>query len=179
MIRLYKEHDFEHLGYSKGKKTIRFSPSLSERPEEFTEKSFVELLTENKSTPYSLYSIKRIMQDEETGLFFPESFAVNYGDHLVDSRPLVRGFIPEGPWSRKQTLYEIMPRKKQIHIIPDPQRRLFYEEDKVGHTFYFEWNGLKEVLDEFASSRFLFLEFPARFDSLINSENSKRYIGEP
>lgn len=93
--------------------------------------------------------------------------------------PLVRGFIPEGPWASKQTLYEIMPNKKEIHIIPDPARNLFFEEGKVSphNTFYFV-GSLDDVLKEFRSAGFSMKEFASGFNSLGNLNNDTRYFGE-
>ncbi len=175
MVRLYRRFDVELKGYYEGKRVIGFSEDLSRRPREFRGKSFVELLTENKDT---MYSLKQIRFDEEKGIYFPVSFAVNYGALRVDSAPLVRGFIPEGPWAQNQTLYEIMPKKKEIHVIPNPSGQLFYEESKVSpsNTFYFE-GALKEVLEAFELDGFTMKHFPPGFNALT-MEDLKRYFME-
>jgi hypothetical protein len=176
MIRIYKADDFDFKDYDRGKRVIVFSKDLSARPAEFTDRTFVELLTENGRT---MYSLRQIHFDEEAGIFYPERFAVNYGAIYVDSMPLVRGFIPEGPWAQMQTLYEVMPKKKEIHVIPDPARRLFYEESKVNtdNTFYFEGT-LDDVLEGFRSAGFSMREFAPGFDFIGNTDNPKRYFKE-
>jgi hypothetical protein len=116
MIKLYRKESVEFKGYHEGKRVIALNPV----PTEFKERTIVDLLIENSNTPYSRYSVQRIKFDETAGIFYPESFAVNYGGNRVDSAPLVRGFIPEGHNSQRQTLYEIMPMKREIHIIPHP-----------------------------------------------------------
>jgi hypothetical protein len=167
MIKIYKANDFKFMGHDRLRRIINFS----DRPVEFKEKTFVQLLTENETT---MYSLKQVLFDEEKEIHYPENFAVNYGDVGVDSWPLVRGFIPEGT-----TLYEIMTNKKEIHIIPNPSRRLFYEEGKVGspNTFYFEGT-LDDVLKEFRSAGFRLVDFAPAFDSIVNHENRKRYSKE-
>jgi hypothetical protein len=179
MIRIYRADDFEFRGCAIGKKSLRiieFPEDLSDRPEEFREKSFVELLTENERT---IYSLRQINFDEKAGIYYPESFAVNYGALRLDSWPLVRGFMPIVPKEQGQILYEVMPRKKEIHVIPNPSRWLFYEEGKVSplNTFYFEGT-LDDVLEEFRLAGFSMKEFPPGFNSITNRENKKRYLQE-
>lgn len=181
MIRIFRADDVEFKGYHRGNKVIDFSKDLSRLPPEFKDKSFVELLTENQGNRYSL---KQIKFDEEAGIYYAKRFAVNYGATRVDSLPLARGFIPEGDEHfERHTLYEVMPRKKEIHVIPNPARRLFYEEGKVSPRDIFYFDGtlehtLEQVLEEFKFSRFRILEFAPQFDSLINPENDKRYFRE-
>ena len=175
MIRIYRANDVEFKGYHIGKTVIEFSDDLTVRPAQFNDRTLVELLTENGRI---MYSLKQIHFDKVAGIFYPESFAVNYGAVHVDSMPLVRGFIPEGH-AYRQTLYEIMPKKKEIHVIPDPARRLFYEESKVSphDTFYFDGT-LDDVLQEFRTAGFGMRKFASGFNSLMNGDNNKRYFKE-
>jgi hypothetical protein len=176
MVRVYKANEVKFKGYNRGNRVIGFSSDLLARPPEFTDRTIVDLLTENG---INMYSLKQIHFDDEAGIYYPESFAVNYGAAQVDSMPLVRGFIPEGSWAKIQTLYEIMPKKKEIHIIPNPARILFYEESKVNHhnIFYFEGT-LDDVLEEFKSAGFSTREFASKFNRLNNLEDDKRYFKE-
>lgn len=178
MIRIYRRSDVEFKGYDRGRTVIGFSKDLSGRPKEFTDRTFVELLTENGRT---MYSLQQICFDEETKIWFPERFAVNYGSVSVDSAPLTRGFIPGGELSSSEdhTLYEVMPVKKELHVIPNPARRLFYEESKVSpqNMYYFEGT-LDDVLAAFGSAGFTARSFSSGFNSLFNPENDKRYFRE-
>jgi hypothetical protein len=176
MIRIYRADDVGFKGYDRGKRVIEFSKDLSKRPPEFKEKSAVELLTENDR---EMYSLKRILFDKHSGIFYPDSFAVNYGAIRVDSWPLVRGFIPEGERSRKQTLCEIMPNKKEIHIIPEPNGYLFYEEIKISprDIFYFEGTP-GDFIAEFRLAGFSMKNFPPKSNGWTNPKDIGRYFKE-
>ncbi len=177
MVRIYRVADLERIGYLLGKVAVNFPENPSDRPVEFKEKSFVEMLTQKNRPGYLIHQIKF---DPDSKNHYIENFAVNCADIPVDSSPLVRGFIPEGNVhsSEHPTLYEIMPNKKEIHVIPDPSRRLFYDAHKASDTPFCMVVSLDEVLKEFTTAGFSVRHFAPGFDGLENFDNRRRYFKE-
>lgn len=177
MVHLYRMSDLNRIGYTSGRVAVDFPKDLSQRPPEFRDMSIVEMLTVTERPGYLIHQIKL---DPESGKHYIEDFAVNCADQQVDSAPLVRGFITEGNvhMSEPHTLYEIMPNKKEIHVIPDPQRRLFYDAHKASNDPFCMEVVLDEVLDEFAQAGFTVRHFEPQFNLLGNPNNPKRYFGE-
>ena len=60
MIRIYRANDVKFKGYSIGRTVIEFSNDLTVRPVEFTDRTIVDLLTENGKTMYSLKQIQHL-----------------------------------------------------------------------------------------------------------------------
>jgi hypothetical protein len=177
MIQMYRLADLQRNGYVLGKIAVNFPEDLSYRPKEFKEKSLVKMLTQKNRPGYLIYQIKF---DPVSKSHYIEDFAVNCADISVDTAPLIRGFIPEGDihMSEHPTLYEIMPKKKEIHVIPDPCRRLFYDAHKASNDPFCMVVSLDEVLNEFITAGFSVRHFAPGFNSLGNWENRRRYFKE-
>ena len=177
MIQIYRVADLLRIGYVFGKIAVNFPEDPSGRPEEFKEKSLVEMLTQKNRPGYLIHQIKF---DPDSGKHYIEDFSVNCADIRVDTSPLIRGFIPEGNVHSSQhpTLYEIMPNKKEIHVIPDPSRRLFYDAHKASDDPFCIVLSLDEVLNEFTAAGFSVRHFAPGFDGLENPDNQRRYFKE-
>jgi|SRR3989344_6607828 len=177
MIQIYRVADLQRIGYVLTRIAVDFPEDPSHRPEEFKEKSLVEMLTQKNRPGYLIHQIKF---NPDSGKHYIEDFAVNCADMGVDSAPLIRGFIPEGNIhsSEHPTLYEIMPNKKEIHVIPDPCRRLFYDAHKASNDPFCMVVSLDEVLNEFVTAGFSVRHFASGFDGFENKDNRKRYFKE-
>jgi hypothetical protein len=176
MIQIYRLADLQRLGYVSGKIAVNFPDDPSNRPEEFKERSLVEMLTQKKQG----YLIHQIKFDPDSKRHYIEYFAVNLADIKGDSGHLVRGFIPEGNIhiSEHPTLYEIMPNKKEIHVIPDPGPRLFYDAHKASDEPFCMVVSLDEVLNEFIAAGYRVRHFVPGFNNLGNCDNRLRYFKE-